>query len=263
MNTNKWTINQDGYAMWVYHFPIIELNKRGKDYLDIVENLLLIGENTKFFLLQKEPSAIIAFPSLLSDFIKHLKALQSKSKFYPTIDSHCKVDQLVDGEIEFFFSSRLKVYDRDGKIVEREMWYGNIREVLDEINNSLNKTGISPPVGLIISPVLRKDSNGPLEVTSYYFSFTLNSDIWANLVPCSHCPQNWTGEELRNQGGLQAVNKFWYDNRELAQLNVKILNDFMTQMLEYVKGVGGYCELNEGGLSIYEGIFTETGIIQK
>lgn len=250
---NKWTINQDGYAMWCYHFPLNELKKRDKDFDFIIDLLLHIGMETTFLKLRKD--GIESSLELISEFIEFYNHKRNNSKFYPNINSSYLSDDLIrDGE-EYYFSSDHFLYNQNGEIDKYEISYKSIREILTKAGHPYDKKGITPLMHFKTGRTINRD----LEVLEYDICFHLNSDIWLNKVPCGHCERQYRNEDLRKNEGLQSVSNYWYDNGELAEKNRLSLNKFMKLMHVVVKEFSGYAELNEGGMSLYENMLSLDG----
>ena len=253
---NKWTINQDGYAMWCYHFPSDGLKRRGKDFNFIIDRLLHLGMETTLLNLRKDGDELSS--ELISEFVDFYTNKRNNSKFYPNINSAYLSDDLISNNAEYYFSSTHFLYNQDGEIDKYEVSYKSIREVLKKVGHPYDKKGITPFIHFKTGRTINRD----LEILEYDICFHLNSDIWLDKVPCGHCEKQYKNEDLRKSGGLESVSKYWHDNGELAEKNRLSLNNFMKLMHVIVKDVGGHAELNEGGMTLYENILGLDGLDQ-
>jgi hypothetical protein len=252
---NKWTINQDGYAMWSYHFPISKNQEIENDYLNSLEYILTLGCETRFIILNEEKTEL-SFQHILQHFLEFMKKSYSRKGYYTPIFSAYPSNNLNEKNNSFYFSSAHWLYNNKGQITDYEVNYMNIRNILKKVGHPYNKSGIVPLMHM--SSGINKNLNS--EIIGYDFTFHLNSDLWAPKVPGIDYEREFTNDEIR-QYGWDIRKNYWYSNLELAELNVVRLNSFMQKMLVFTKEIGGYCELNEGGLNIYEDILTNEGIV--
>lgn len=243
---NKWTINEDGYAMWWYHFPSDELRGRGIMFDYIIDQILKLGLETTLLKLKKD--GIDSSLNLINEFVDFYKHKKSLSRFYPNINSAYLSADLVNNGEEYYFSSNHFIYNQDGNLDNFDISYKSIRNILKIVGHPYSKKGIKPLIHFKTGRTINKD----LEILEYDICFNLNSDIWLDRVPCVHCENSFSNEDLLKSGGLKRATSYWYDNKELAEYNRGVLNSFMKLMHTFVKDMGGYIELNKGGMASYE-----------
>lgn len=252
---NKWTINTDGYALWSYRFPYITNKNISECYLTVLKYILILGYETRFLIL-RESNVKRDFQDLLSHFLNFNENCHSTKGYFPSILSAYPSNSLKENNNMYFLNTAHWIHDEEGKIFEYEVNYMNIRGLLQKIKHKYNKARIIPLMH--ITSGVNKNLDGV--ITDIDFTFHLNSDLWAPKVPGMDFEREFTNEEIRKYG-WDVRKKYWHSNLELAKLNVAILNEFMQKMLVFTKSNGGYCELDEGDLSIYEELLTDEGIV--
>ncbi|MEL7003555.1 MAG: hypothetical protein AAFN93_12600, partial [Bacteroidota bacterium] len=243
---NKWTLT-DNTVLIKYNFP-----SEGKEsyYLDLLRKLITIGEQSRMLVLESSEDRYS--PPLIDSYFGFISELHSNNQhnLFPRVLKSGVYDIGNKEFSKYYFSSYLFVYNVEGKIVEKKINAYNLLTVLKDIHHPLaEKSGYFEPLDFEVYFNL----NSERKISSYDFTLKLNSDLWADLVPCPHCPRGFTNEEIRKEG-WEARMKYWHDNRELAYLNAERLNDFMKLMLDFTYKQGGDFELNDVDSSIYDGV---------
>jgi hypothetical protein len=238
---NKWMINSDGFAIWSYHFPLKELE------------LIIIGYQSKLFQIRK--LGVEKYDDFSIDgFLESIDWKKNKTKLFPKIDTSLLSEDLILGDSEYYFSFTHYFY-YNNQVVQFEVSYKSILDILNHIKYPTDYIKKWPLIYFNTGCTINKD----LEIIEYDLTLHLNSDIMLNSLPCNHCNNQIDYQEIMEKG-LESVKKYWQDNTELSEKNLKPFNSFMQSIGKYVKSVGGYIDMNEGGKSLYENIITEKGI---
>lgn len=257
VKTNKWACYDDIQALWTYYFSADKFKEKGLTFLDLIKTFLEIGRETNAIQLVSSKKD----ESNIDEFISRFQFLKQENP-YVKITNEGLISK---GEIDsagFYFCTRHFFYDRDGEIRSYDLSKISKETFFKEIAYPVTFKSPQP----FLKFVIKTDFNENGEIVEIGIDLMLFSDIWLNSVPCMHCEhwddQNNEIDAVIREEGLSAVVRYWSDNSELAQLNRDVLNSFMSKMNAFAQNVGGSIELDNGGLSFYEGKLTPDGIFE-
>lgn len=255
---NKWSLFKDSDD-WQYCFPVIEIERRGLSYPDLLRAFIIACHTSGISELRYRGKESNTFPMQLENMLLFTEELKSKNKYgsYPQISTR-QIYNLGAGIYEdYVFDNGLYVYDREGTVVKKKIIHSEMKPMLAEIGHGqADDTGRSLPFEFSTS---QTGTNNKIESHNFVISF--HSDIWLDEVNCIHCFQDCTVEEYEALGGFAKVLEMRYDNSELALLNRQNMNNFLTQMKQVCADFGGEIAVEQEVLSIYINKFGQEGFI--
>jgi hypothetical protein len=252
---NRWSFFENAETL-KYSFDIANVNS----YKELVSEFIKCCEKSAISKLieNKESSLDTDTDARVNNFLVFLEKcrLENNRNLYPRISTTGIYNFGNETLFDYYFDNRIYVYDDLDNIIELIVSHKNLSNQLNVIKHGQkNQNGLALPFEF--ETYYKMGSDGTVQ--AYEILIHLYSDIWLDIVPCIHCEKKYSNEEIRANGRLSKVSEFWFDNKELAELNKKKINSFLQKMKNLSERFGGKLSIEE--VHLYKGITSDSKLI--